>query len=182
MARMTFGPLKTIFKGKIFSIHTRPVTLPNGKKVMFEYCQRPASVSILAFNEKNELLMIKEHRHEYKKNIWFLPAGKMDQRGDTPKKAAQRELREETGYAAKTLKLIHKKSPSNTLQWDIYTFAAKNLFRSPLPRDPGERITEHFVPFKKAIEMALNGEIENEFIAYNIIRFNEMLKRGQFKW
>ncbi len=182
MSRFKFGPLKTIFKGKIFTIKHRPVVLPTGEKTTFEYCVRPASVSTLAFNDRNELLMIKEHRPGYRHNVWFLPGGRMDQPGDTPKKAALREMREETGYRAKTIKLVHKKSPASTLIWDIYLFAAKDLTWDPLPKDPGELTKPVFVPLNQAVEMALNGEIENEFISYDIIRFNEMMKRGEFKW
>ncbi len=182
MKGIKLGKDKIVYKGKIFTLHQRPVTLPDGKKTLFEYCERPASVSTMAFNDKNELLLIKERRVGYKKNTWFLPGGRMDQPGDTPKKAAQRELREETGYAAKTLKLVQKKSPASTLIWDIYLFAGKNLHWSPLPHDVSEQIEAVFVPLKKAVEMALDGTIENEFIAYDIIRFNEMLKRKEFFW
>lgn len=182
MPKIKFGVRKTVFRGKIFSIQRQAVTLPNGERTFFEYCQRPPSVSVLAFDARGWLLLIKEWRVGYKKNIWFLPGGRADQPGDSPKKAAQRELREETGYGAKILKLVHKKSPSNTLIWNIYLYAAKNLIWKPLPKDPGEHISAHFVPLKKAVRMALDGTIENEFIAYNIIRFNEMLKRKEFNW
>lgn len=182
MPDLKFGKNKTMYRGKIFTIHQRPVVLPDGTKTTFEYCERPSSVSTLAFNDKNELLMIKERRAGYKKSTWFLPGGRMDQPGDTPKKAAQRELREETGYAAKTLKLVQKKSPASTLIWDIYLFAGKNLEWKPLPHDSSEQIETVFVPLKKAVTMALDGTIENEFIAYDIIRFNEMLKHKEFSW
>lgn len=182
MGKLIFGKDETVFAGSIFKIHHRKVTLPDGTKKTFEYCERPTSVSVLAFNAKNELLMIKERRPGYKHNVWFLPGGRMDHPGDTPQKAALRELREETGYAAKKFKKIQKKSPSSTLLWDIYLFVAHDLFWNPLPHDPGEKMTAHFVPFKKAVQMALDGTIENEFIAYNIIRFNEMKKRKEFNW
>lgn len=174
--------MRTTFKGSIFTIHNQDVSFPNGNTLEYEYCERPPSVSILAFNDKKELLMIREYRHGYRKNVWFLPSGRMDRPGDTPRKAAIRELREEGGYRPKTIKFVHKKSPSNTLLWDIYLFAAKNLVYDPLPHDPEERITATFVPWKKAVQMAMDGTIDNEFISYNIIRFDFMLKRGQFRW
>lgn len=180
--KLKFGKLKTVFRGKIFTIKQQPVVLPNGEHTKFEYCARCPSVSVLAFNNKNELLLIKEYRVGYKKNTWFLPGGRADSCTDAPKQAALRELREETGFGAKTIKLVHKKTPSNTLKWDIFIYAAKNLYHSPLPQDPGESISIHFMPLVKAVKMALDGTIENEFIAYNIIRFNEMLKNGEFKW
>lgn len=179
---LQFGPIVSTYTGKIFSIKERQVTRPDGTTTTFEYCERPASVSVLAFNKKNELLMIKEKRHPKQAEVWFLPGGRMDKVGETPRKAAIRELREETGYTAKSISLIHKKSPSTTLIWDIYIFAAKDLQYSPLPQESGEVTTPVFIPFKKAITMALDGTIENEFISYNIIRFAEMIKRKQFEW
>ncbi len=181
MPGFVFGKDTIAYRGKIFTIHTRPVTLPDGTKTTFEYCERPSTVTILAFNDKQELLLIKELRPGFKQPVWFLPAGMIDS-GETPKKAAQRELREETGFSAKELQLIQKKSPSTKLIWDIYLFAARGLAKNPLPHDPGEYITPHFVSLKKAVAMALAGDIENEFIAYTIIRFYEKQKRKQFSW
>ncbi len=182
MKKVRLGKLTTAYKGKIFTIRHRAVTLPDGTKTIYEFCERPASVSTLAFNDKGELLLIKENRVGYAHNTWFLPGGRMDHKGDTASSAANRELREETGYRAKKLKLIQRKSPASTLIWEIYLFAAKELVYDPLPKDPGEITEVHFVPLTKAVEMALDGTIENEFIAYDIIRFAEMIKRGEFKW
>ena len=183
MKNLKLGKLKTDYTGKIFKIKHREVFFPNGEKDIYEYCERLASVSVLAFNEKNEILMIKEKRHGYKKNVWFLPSGRMDKPGETPKSAALRELKEETGYTAKKIKLIHKKSPSNTLFWDIHTFAARDLQYVGNKLERGEFIIDvKFMPFKKVVQMALDGTIENEFISYNIIRFDYMRKNGEFKF
>ena len=183
MPKLRFGKFKTVYKGKIFTIKHRPVQYEDGSKDYFEYCRRPDSVVVLAFNQKNELLMIKEYRHRHKeKEVWFLPAGRIDQRGDNPKKAAQRELREEAGYRAKKLKLFRKSFPSNTSIFEVYVFAAKDLVYAPLPGDKGEYIKVKFVPFRKAMQMATDGTIKNEFIAYNIIRFDYLLKHGRFQW
>ncbi|MBU0546509.1 NUDIX hydrolase, partial [Patescibacteria group bacterium] len=149
---------------------------------IFEYCERFPSVSVLAFNDKGELLMIKEYRHGYKKNVWFLPGGRVDKLGDTPRKAIIREMREESGYRAKKLELLFTKSPSNTLLWDIYVFVAKDLVYDPLPQEDGEDSKAVFVPFEKAVQMALDGTIDNEFISYNIIRLNYMLEHEELKW
>jgi len=182
MVKIKFGKIRTVYKGKIFKIKECDVVLPSGKKDVFEYCERFSSVSVLAFNDKNELLMINEYRQGFKKNVWFLPGGRVDKPGDTPKKAAIREMREEAGYRAKKIKMLFKKTPSNTLIWDIYIFVGKDLVHDPLPNEEGEDSKAVFVPFAKAVQMALDGTIENEFISYNIIRLDYMLKHGEFKW
>jgi ADP-ribose pyrophosphatase len=183
MKNARLGKIKTMYKGKIFSIKQRNIIFPDGQKMIYEYCQRKPSVSILAFNNKNEILMIKEERFGYKKNVWFLPGGRVDKPGETPKKAAIRELEEETGYKPNFIKLVHKKSPSNTLFWDIFIYAAKNLEYVGEHPEKGEIITEvKFIPFKDVVKMSLDGTIDNEFISYNIIRFDYMLKNKEFFW
>lgn len=176
------GPEKIVYTGNIFTIKQREVTFDSGQKQIYEYCERPPSVSVLAFNKQGKLLMIKEKRRGYKKNVWFLPGGRADKKEETTRKAAQRELREETGYRAKKMKLLHKKTPSNTLLWDIYIYVAKDLVLDPLPQDLGEEIEPIFVSFKKAVQMAKDGTIDNEFISYNIIRLDYMIKHKQFIW
>jgi len=176
------GKIKIEYTGKIFTIKHQDVTFEDGSQTIYEYCQRPASVSTLAFNEKGHLLLIRENRVGYKHDTWFLPGGRMDHKGDTIKKAAIRELREEAGYRPRQIKLVHKKAPASTLLWDIYLFAARNLVFDPLPKDKGEVTENYFFPLKQAAKMALSGTIDNEFIAYNIIRFEYMLRHGEFKW
>jgi 8-oxo-dGTP pyrophosphatase MutT (NUDIX family) len=126
--------------------------------------------------------MLKEQRRRNKKPEWFLPSGKIDS-GEKPLIAARRELQEEAGYRARTMKLAYKKySSSTTLFWDIYVFAAKDLEWKPLQGDEIYPIEVVPVSLKKAVELAKSGEIKNEFIAYTIIRFVEMVKSGRFKW
>ncbi len=182
MKQIKKGQLKTVYEGIIFNIKQQECVLPNGLKKTFEYCERPSSVTVLAFNDKNELLLIREQRYRQKNKVWFLPAGKMDVKGESPKKAAIRELREEAGYSAKTIRLLHQKSPSNTMLWNIYIYVAKDLVYAPLKGDEEFKIDVVPTSMKKAVKMALDGTIENEYIAYAIIRFDYMLRHGQFSW
>jgi 8-oxo-dGTP pyrophosphatase MutT (NUDIX family) len=181
MKEKKLGPLKEVYKGIVFKVLQRDVFFSDGSKKVFEYCVRPNSVTILPFDAKGRLLLIREHRHGYAKDVWFLPAGKVDER-ESPKQAAQRELREETGFGAKTIKKIYQKSPSNTLRWDIHIYAAKDLYPAPLQGDEESPITVVPVPFSKALKMALDGTIKNEFISFHIIKFDYMRKHGQFSW
>jgi 8-oxo-dGTP pyrophosphatase MutT (NUDIX family) len=181
MQKERLGPMKQVYKGLIFNILQRDVFFRNGQKKLFEYCVRPDSVTVLPFDSKGRLLLIKEYRHGFKKNVWFLPAGRID-KGESPFVAAKRELREETGFGARILKKVYQKSPSNTLIWNIHIYAAKDLFPAPLDGDEDFPIKVVPMLFAKALKMALDGTIQNEFIAFHIIKFNYMLKHGQFKW
>jgi ADP-ribose pyrophosphatase len=176
------GKLVCTYQGKIFTMYEQEIIFPSGEKKIYEYCERPASVSVLAFDEKGRLLLIRERRVGYKHNVWFLPGGRVDKQGESPRRSAIRELQEEAGFKPKTIKLLYKKSPASTLRWDIYIFAAKDLVPSKMEGDEEFPIEVVPTPLAQAVKMAKDGTIENEFIAYSIIRFNEMRKSGEFVW
>ncbi len=183
MKKLKLGLSRTVYRGKIFTVTQRPVVLPDGTKTIFEYCVRRPSVNILAFNEKKDVLLIRERRSLNNKVEWGLPAGQMDVAEKLPRAAAQRELREETGYAAGRLRLLKKSSASDKIIWDVYAFVATGLYKSPLPSDPGEDILERkFFPLKIAARMAIDGTIQNEFVAYAILRMEYLVRTSTFKW
>ncbi|MFA6486079.1 MAG: NUDIX hydrolase [Candidatus Magasanikbacteria bacterium] len=182
MKKVIAGKLKTVYRGVIFDIKQQLVTFPNGDVKNYEYAYRDDSVLILPFNEKGELMMIREYRKGNNKVTWFLPAGRMDKKGEEPKSAAQRELREELGFRAKNIKLFAKRFPSGHSVYNVYIYVAKDLVIDPLIGDESMPIRVIPVAFKKAVTMALNGTIENEFIAFNIIRFDYLRRIGKFKW
>ena len=182
MKKYQLGKLKTVYDGGFLAIKQTVVSFPNGKEKIFDYCVRPDSVTILPFDEKGRLLLIREFRYERNKYVWFLPAGSVGAK-EGALSAAKRELGEETGFGGKYWKKIFRRpSGSNFILWHVHVFVTKDLF--PVKMEGDEEFAIKVVPtnWKKAIKMALDGTIENEFISYHIIRFNEMLKSGEFKW
>ncbi|MBI4426908.1 MAG: NUDIX hydrolase [Candidatus Magasanikbacteria bacterium] len=180
--KLKYGPMKRVYNGIIFEIDQRSVVFPDGTKKIFEYCSLNDSVVIMPFDAKGRLLLIKEFRHRHKREVLFLPAGRRDKKHESPLKAAHRELREETGYDAKTWELFHTKFPTENLLWDARVFLAKDLFSAPLVGDEDFPIKLVPTTIKKAVQLALDGKIENEFLAYNIIRFAHLRKAGKIKW
>ncbi|KKP59251.1 MAG: NUDIX hydrolase [Candidatus Magasanikbacteria bacterium GW2011_GWC2_34_16] len=173
------GELKTVYDGDFLQIKQRELVFSNGKKKIFEYCLRPDSVTMLPFDEKGRLLLIREYRYEDKKYEWFLPAGSVN-KGEKPLTAAKRELQEEVGYNAKKWKKIFRRpSGSNFILWHVHVYVAEDLFVSKKQGDEEFEIEVVPTPLKKAVKMALDGTIENEFIAYHIIRFNELKKSNR---
>ena len=174
--------MKRVYDGIIFEIDQRSVIFPDGTKKTFEYCSCNDSVVIMPFDKEGRLLLIKEFRHRHKRDVLFLPAGRRDKKHESPLKAAHRELREETGFDAKTWKHFHTKFPTENLLWTAHVFLAKDLFPAPLFGDEDFPIKLVPTSVKKAAQLALDGKIENEFLAYNIIRFAHLRKMCVIHW
>jgi ADP-ribose pyrophosphatase len=76
-----------------------------GEKIKRDVVNFPKTVGILPLIEKDKVILIRQFRSPIKKEIWEIPAGKLD-KGEKPEVGAKRELKEETGYEAKELKKI----------------------------------------------------------------------------
>jgi len=60
----------------------------------------PGAVVVLALNDRDQVLMIKQYRHPVGRELWELPAGLRDMDGESALETARRELLEETGWKA----------------------------------------------------------------------------------
>ncbi len=66
------------------------------------YVDHPGAVMVLAVDEQNRALLIRQYRHPIGQREWEIPGGLMDQPGELPLAAAKRELLEEAGLVAQT--------------------------------------------------------------------------------
>ncbi len=180
-ARVKVGKYKTVFKGRHFEIKQASALYSNGKKTTFEKACRTPTVIILALNDKKELLLTWEYRLGPKKYMWFLPAGRIDKKGDTPKNAAKRELQEETGYKAKKITLLDSYGSGNAMEYKKYVFLAEGLTYEPVKIDEDEDITVKPLTIDKAMKLVLDGDIEIPEIGFAVITLARYLKNRKKK-
>jgi len=91
-----------IYKGAILNLRRDKVTVKDGRTSYREIVEHGGGVVILAVTDDGKIPMIRQYRKatEATGGVCFeLPAGKLE-KGEDPLPAAQRELREETGYTA----------------------------------------------------------------------------------
>jgi ADP-ribose pyrophosphatase len=62
--------------------------------------EHPGSVVILAIDGENRVLCLLQYRHAVRRRLVQLPAGLLDEPGESPEQVARRELREEAGLEA----------------------------------------------------------------------------------
>ena len=90
-----------VFKGNLLHVVRDTIRLPNGRAGIREYIKHPGAACIVAEFEDGKLLLERQYRYPMGKVMIEFPAGKLD-RGENPLVAAQRELKEESGYWARS--------------------------------------------------------------------------------
>lgn len=90
-----------VFSGKLLRVFSDRVSLPDGGISVREYVKHPGAVVIVAVLDNGKLIMERQYRYPLKRVFLEIPAGKIDP-GEHVLDTARRELREETGYKART--------------------------------------------------------------------------------
>ncbi len=151
-----------LFKGKIINVRRDQALLPNGKTALREVVEHPGGVCVAAINDKDEILLVRQFRYPYFENVLEIPAGKRDSADEEPLSCGIRELREETGAIAKNIFPLGKLYPTPGYCGEIiWMFGATELTFGNDDLDEDEFLSVETVPFEKAVEMVLSGEIKD---------------------
>ena len=89
---------ETVFEGAVWNV-VRDVVDYNGSPMTREYVAHTGAVAVLAVDEHDRVLVIKQYRHPIRTRDWELPAGLLDAEGESKLDAAKRELAEEADLA-----------------------------------------------------------------------------------
>lgn len=148
-----------IFEGRIIKVEVEKVKLPDGKESTREIVRHQGGVAIIAFKDKETILMVEQFRKPIDSLLLELPAGKIERNEDL-KKCAIRELQEETGYKPNKIEYIGKivTSPGFCDEY-IYIFKAEDLVKEELPCDDDEFINVYEYKLSEVKDMIKQGKI-----------------------
>src|ERR1700730_3742048 len=96
---------KEITKTRLFTVTKEHSVDPAAFEIKRAIVHHGGSAVMMPVDKKNRILLVKQYRLPAQQYLWELPAGRLDP-GETPLKAAKRELVEETGYKAKKWKKL----------------------------------------------------------------------------
>ena len=159
------------------SVYLDEVSLKDGTRGKRIRLDHPEAAAVIPFVTDDEILMVKQYRYALGRETLEIPAGKVDP-GESPEACAARELLEETGYEAQTLKLVYTYAPaigySNEL---IHIYAGHDLIKADEKIDEREidsieKVTifklkdmikkNHIVDGKTLIGLAILGVLRGE--------------------
>ena len=151
---------------RVFSVRTDTAVSPrSGTEHDFHIIESDDWINVIPLIGDHHVVMIRQYRHGARKVTLEIPGGLTDP-GDTPEKAAARELLEETGYEGEEFVKIGVVNPNPALFNNrCYTFVARNVqkVRDPMP-DQAEDIEVLLVPLSDIPELIQNGEIDHAMV------------------
>lgn len=130
-----------------------------------DYVDHPGAVAVLALDEHERVLLIKQYRHPIAHRDWEIPAGLMDVPGEPGLVGAQRELAEEVDLAASRWDVLLDvcTTPGGNSE-AIRIFLARELrdIEHDYVREAEEaEMVTRWVPLDEAVEAVLSGDVQN---------------------
>lgn len=148
-----------LLKTKLFTVVEEVAHDPSGFEIKRSIVRHPGSAVMMAVDNNDRVLLVQQFRLPAEANLWELPAGRLDP-GESPLEAAQRELREETGYAAKKwTELISFWASPGYVQEKMTVFLAENLTEGKQEPMDDERIEIRWFDQEEMAQMVRGGEI-----------------------
>ena len=164
-----------VYTGKTISLRVDTVEIPNRGYKKREIVEHNGAVGIIAITRENKVVLVKQYRKAIEKELWEIPAGKIEP-GENPKESAIRELKEETGYSAQSMKLLHKfYTSAGFSNQKIYIYLAENLTSGSQDFDDDEFIEAKEFSLNEVYDMIYNNDIEDAKTSIGMLLIKELL-------
>jgi 8-oxo-dGTP pyrophosphatase MutT (NUDIX family) len=161
------------YDGAIVKVRVDTVVQPDGSRTEREVVEHAGSVAIVAVDDRQRVLLIRQYRHPAGKYLWELPAGLRDKPGEAPLATAQRELAEEAQLRAAAWATLADLRPSPGISTEVCrVYRAEEL--APAPQAGGRPDEEsdlqlRWVPLPQAVSEVLAGRITNGLAVAGIL-------------
>lgn len=149
-----------VHKNAYYQVREDTVVKPDGSEGSYHVVERRGSVFIVALNQQQEVCLIGAYKYPTQMYSLEVPAGGCDP-GERPLSAAKRELKEETGFIARSWEKIGSYQVANGFSDEIgHVFLARNLEQTNVNQQKEEGITAmKWVFLKKALWMVRDSKI-----------------------
>ena len=148
---------EVVYPGRAFTIRRDHLRMPDGHETKFDIVEHVGSVIIIPVDANGNLLFVRQYRHAAGLDLLEFPAGTLDE-GEAPDACASREIREETGMAARRFERLggFYLAPGYSTEY-MHVYLATDLIHDPLEADADEFLSVERIPMVEALAMAERG-------------------------
>jgi ADP-ribose pyrophosphatase len=164
--------LEQAFIGKIWNVVRKTFKFQD-EILVREYIAHRGAVAVLALNEKDEVLLIKQYRAPVNQYLYEMPAGLRDHDGEDDLVAAKRELAEEADYQATDWSHLHSfyTTPGSSSEI-IEIFLAKKLSKTEVAFErTGEEkgMVPIWIPFQEVLAAVKASKLKSPTLVVAVL-------------
>jgi 8-oxo-dGDP phosphatase len=165
---------EALVHGKVWDVRREAVELGDGQTVVRDYVVHPGAVGVLALDDDDRVLLVRQYRHPVGMQLWEPVAGLLDVADESPLDGAARELVEEAGLVAARWEVLVdiENSPGGSSE-TIRCYLARDLAPAPGGRPDGEGeerdMPYTWVPLDDAVDAVLAGRFSAPLTAVGVL-------------
>lgn len=175
---------QVVHRGLVWDVVRETVELGPFHTVVREYVRHPGAVAIIALDDEDRVLLLRQYRHPAGAELWEPPAGLLDVPGEDPVAAARRELAEEADLTATRWWVLadYLTTPGGSDE-ALRVFLARGLAEVPHAdrhrrQDEEADMEPVWVPLDDAVTAVLAGRLRNPSTAVGVLAAAAARSRG----
>jgi ADP-ribose pyrophosphatase len=170
---------RRIYEGRAVRLRVDTVEMPGGRQTTREIVEHEEVVAVVAVDDKDNILLVKQFRKAVEKELLEIPAGGIDA-GETPEDSVRREMREETGFLPQKLVKLggFYSSPGFCTEY-LYLYLATDLIHSPLQAEDTESISLVRKPLTEVPDLIASGAIVDAKSIAGLLTFLDYRRSAQ---
>jgi len=132
------------------------------------------AIGVIVIDENADTYLVGQYRFPLNEYSWEIPEGGCPE-GTDYLTAAKRELKEETGFEAKSWTEILRMHVSNSVS-DEYAvvYVAQELIAGEAEPEETEKLTVQKMPFTQALQWVMEGKITDSITVAALLKWNVM--------
>lgn len=158
-----------------WDVVTDTVDLESAGTVRRDVVRHCGAVGVVALDDADRVLLLRQYRHPVAALLWELPAGLLDTDGEQPLQAAQRELAEEAGLVASSWATLLDMFSSPGMSGEAYRiYLARGIGEVAADRrhqgiEEEADLLLRWVRLEDAVTAVLRGAVHNAMAACGLL-------------
>lgn len=160
------------YEGTVLKVYKDYMEFENGNKEVWDYIHHNGAAAVIPVLDDGRILMVKQFRNALDRETLEIPAGKLDDPGESGIACARRELEEETGYKSDHLEwLLNIRTTVALCNEKIEVYLARDLQAARQHLDENEYVDVLAYTVEELKEKIYQGEIEDSKTIASVLAY-----------
>jgi ADP-ribose pyrophosphatase len=161
-----------VYDGRVIALRRDHLSMPGDTTAWRDVVEHPGSVAVVALDESEAVVVVRQYRHPIRRELDELPAGILDKAGEPALETAKRELAEEAGLAADgwhvLVDLLTSPGMSDEASRIFLVRGLREVDRDVQEHEEAE-LTSFRVPLAELVAGVLSGRYENSLLVAGVL-------------